>query len=144
LIAYLHEHDAGCQIAITEAGPDEGNFIGVEPFVEWCRIYDAELMRDPDVIGCALWTLGGGGWGAVNWQDALWNPKKSYSPLGDYIATVEPSVPPIEPPMPHVLEVRPINVSLQVEVDATLQRDQVHIIHANNVEVRLIDEQSGT
>jgi hypothetical protein len=87
LAAYLKARDALCPIVITEAGPDEGSYIGDDAFMEWVKAYDAGLMLDDCVIGCALWTLGGGGWQAVNYKSAL-------PLLGEYIATVEPVTPP--------------------------------------------------
>lgn len=87
LADYLRAHDALCDIVITEAGPDEGTFIGVDPFVSWCKAYDAELMQDDYILGVARWTLGGGGWQAVNYEAAL-------PALATYQATVEPITPP--------------------------------------------------
>ena len=92
LADYLKSQDALCNIVITEAGPDEGSFIGVDKFVAWAKAYDAGLMQDGYILGCALWTLGGGGWQAVNFETAL--PK-----LGEYIATVNGPTPPPPPPV---------------------------------------------
>lgn len=92
LADYLAAHDALCPIVITEAGPDQGSFIGVDKFMTWAKAYDQGLMQDRYVIGCALWTLGGGAWSKVNFSPAL--PK-----LGEYIATVTgPTVTPPPPP----------------------------------------------
>lgn len=95
LADYLKAHDALCPIVITEAGPDQGSFIGTDKFMAWCKQYDAGLMQDPYIVGCALWTLGGGAWNKVNFAPAL--PK-----LGDYIATVTGPTPPPPPPDPIV------------------------------------------
>ena len=90
LVEYLQAHDALCPIVITEAGPNEGQFIGITPFVDWCKRYDTELMKDSAIVGCALWTLGGGGWQKVNFEAAL--PE-----MAEYIATV-PDPNPVVPP----------------------------------------------
>ena len=61
-------------VAITEAAPNGGHNWGGEDFflseVTW---YDTELMRDPYVIGAALFTLGDGGgqWTGANFEAAL-------------------------------------------------------------------------
>lgn len=94
LAEYLRAHNALCPIVITEAGPSEGDYVGDTAFVNWCKAYDAGLMQDREYIkGAALWTTGGGGWSAINFQTAL-------PALANYIATVQPSAPP--PPDPQV------------------------------------------
>jgi len=96
LLRYRHLHDylvsvtAPIDVAMTEYGPSEGSYIGDAPLLSWCADIDQELMRDDYLLGTALWTLGGGGWGAVNYQTAL--PK-----LGQYIATIPPVI--VTPPV---------------------------------------------
>jgi len=88
---YLASVGAAIPIAMTEYGPSEGSFVGDAPLISWCSDIDQHLMIDDYLIGTALWTLGGGGWQAVNWQSAL--PE-----MGAYIAAVKPIAPP--PPAP--------------------------------------------
>lgn len=91
LADYLQECNCLLPIAITEFGTEV--FEGDTRFMNMIRAYDPTYMVDDRVIGCATWTLGGGGWGRSNYQTAL--PE-----LGDYIATVQPIVPP--PPDPTI------------------------------------------
>lgn len=94
LADYLRARDALCDMVVTEAGPDEGRYVGDARFMEWCKAYDAGLMQDREYMrGAALWDTGGGGWSRVNFQSA-------FPALGQYIATVQPPVPP--PPNPVV------------------------------------------
>jgi len=78
LARYLIEQGARTKIALTEFGPWEGTFEGTADFMGWCTSIDPALMQDEDMIGGALWTLGGG------WAD--------YTPampaLTEYLATV--------------------------------------------------------
>jgi hypothetical protein len=76
LYDYLIPRGADCPLVITEAGQDGGGSfvgatLGTQVFVNDIGWYDSELRKDPYVIGCATWTLGNCGWGAVNFQDAL-------------------------------------------------------------------------
>lgn len=63
---------------------------GDEAFMSAVRANDPVYMADARVLGCATWTLGGGGWAGSNFQTAL--PE-----LGDYLVSVEPIDP---PPLP--------------------------------------------
>ena len=90
LAEYLRAHDALCDIVITEAGPDEGSFIGVEAFEEWCEMYDFELMRDPYIVAAALWSMGRGAWAGVDFSSAL-------PALAEYQITVQPIEPDPDP-----------------------------------------------
>lgn len=133
LAAYLRSHNALLPFVLTEFADEPAGFRGVGQFMAWCQVIDAELMRDDYLLGAALWTLGGG------WNDyspALWNARYETSALGDYIATVEAPAPP-PPPIEHVLDVKPLNVLLQVFEDAMLPSGQAQIRHATDVEVRI-------
>ena len=54
---------------------------GDTQFMQAVRDNDPVYMDDDRVLGCATWTLGGGGWQGSNYENAL--PQ-----LGEYIATV--------------------------------------------------------
>lgn len=71
LAEYLRVRNALCDIVLTEYGPDEGTFIGVDAFINWCKMVDAELMKDDYIIGAALWTMGRGAWSGVDFSSAL-------------------------------------------------------------------------
>lgn len=71
LAEYLRVRNALCDIVLTEYGPDEGTFIGDLAFMTWCRMVDAELMKDDYIIGAALWTMGRGAWSGVDFSSAL-------------------------------------------------------------------------
>lgn len=85
LADYLSAHGALLPIAITEYGYETNP--GNAAYMQFVKANDPLYMADPRVIGCALWTLGGGGWGASNYDTML--PE-----LGEYIATVSPLTPP--------------------------------------------------
>jgi len=88
LADYLEYHSALLTIAITEYGYE--THPGDSQFMTMIRANDPIYMADPRVVGCAAWTLGGGGWGDSNFQTAL-------PALGEYIATVSPVTPPPPP-----------------------------------------------
>lgn len=89
LADYLESRGALLPIAITEWG-HETNYNDAD-YMRFVRSADPIYMVDDRVIGCALWTLGGAGWGGSNYQTML--PQ-----LGQYIATVQPVT--FEPPIP--------------------------------------------
>jgi hypothetical protein len=71
---YLYETlratNADCPLVISECGQNGGGgFVSIGPFVADFAWYDAELMRDDYVLGCAAWTLGN--WGGASFQTAL-------------------------------------------------------------------------
>ena len=84
---YLIERDAMLPIVISEWGYE--THPGDAQLMAAIRANDPLYMVDQWVEGCATWTLGGGGWGASNYERAL--PQ-----MAQYIATVPPVV--IEPP----------------------------------------------
>ncbi len=87
LADYLAAHGALLPIAITEWGFETNP--GNAEYLAFVKQIDPLYMADPRVLGCAMWTLGGGGWGASNYDTLL--PE-----LGEYIA----KVPPVEPEIP--------------------------------------------
>lgn len=87
LADYLIERDAMLPIVISEWGYE--THPGDAQLVAAIRATDPLYMADEWIEGCATWTLGGGGWGASNYERAL--PQ-----MAQYIATVPPVV--IEPP----------------------------------------------
>lgn len=92
LASYLQAQGALIPIAITEFGWEVcGN--RTAQYLEWVKRIDRIYIGDDRLKGCALWTLGGGGWGLANYQNILLQ-------LGDYIATVTAPVAPPEPPQP--------------------------------------------
>lgn len=96
LAEYLSLHNALLPIAITEWGWEVCGD-QTQAYFEWMKRVDAVYMGDDRVIGTAAWVLGGGGWGASNYQRIL--PK-----IGAYMAAVEPPAPPqpvIPPIVPH-------------------------------------------
>ena len=77
LYDFLRTQDANPQLIISECGQDAGCcFIGVDEFIADYAWYDAELIRDPFVVGCCAWTLGT--WNNANFTVAL-------PALADYI-----------------------------------------------------------
>lgn len=84
LADYLEAHGALIPIIITEYGFE--THPGDAQFMAMIRANDPIYMADRRVIGCAAWTLGGGGWQGSNYENAL--PQ-----LGEYIATVQPIEP---------------------------------------------------
>jgi murein DD-endopeptidase MepM/ murein hydrolase activator NlpD len=52
--------NARCDFVITEAGPDSGYGAGLtmQPYIDDVAKYDAEVMRDPYVLGVCLFDLG--------------------------------------------------------------------------------------
>jgi hypothetical protein len=90
LTDYLAARHALIPIAITEYG-FETYYFDDAAYMALVKDNDPEYMRHEVILGCALWTLGGGGWASANYQTML--PE-----LGEYIATVEPVEP--EPPLP--------------------------------------------
>lgn len=98
LADYLASRGSLLPIAVTEWGRETNN--NDADYMRFVRECDPLYMVDDRVIGCALWTLGGGGWGGANYQTML--PK-----LGEYIATVQPVAPPVVlPPNIPTLEER--------------------------------------
>jgi hypothetical protein len=96
LADYLEDYRALIPIAITEYGYE--TYHGTAQHMAMLEQNDPMYMRDPRVIGCADWTLGGGGWAGSNYQRDL-------PAMADYIATVAPVVvPPIDPPPDPVAE----------------------------------------
>lgn len=88
LADYLSNESALLPIAVTEWGFETNP--GNDLYMAFVQQSDPIYMVDPHVIGCALWTLGGSGWGAANYDTML--PQ-----LGEYIATVDPvAIDPIE------------------------------------------------
>jgi len=87
LADYLEQRGALLPIAVSEFLFEKHP--GDAEFMRALKLYDPIYMADPRVIGCATWTLGGGGWGDSNYERAL-------PALAEYIATV----PPIDPPPP--------------------------------------------
>ena len=85
LANYLEARSALLPIAVTEYGFE--THPGDAAFMAMIRANDPIYMSDSRVIGCATWTLGGGGWGDSNFQTAL--PQ-----LGEYIAAVAAVSPP--------------------------------------------------
>lgn len=85
LADYLESVGALLPIAISEFGSE--TYPGEVEFMRIAKAADRIYMADPRVIGAADWTLGGGGWGASNYERAL-------PALGEYIATVQPPTPP--------------------------------------------------
>lgn len=84
LADYLEAHGALIPIVITEYGFE--THPGDAQFMAMIRANEP-VYADPRIVGCATWTLGGGGWQDSNYENAL--PQ-----LAEYIATVQP----IEPP----------------------------------------------
>lgn len=84
LADYLEAQGALLPISITEYGFE--THPGDDALMEMVKQNDPIYMADDRVLGCALWTLGGGGWAGSNYQTAL-------PALGEYIATVEPLEP---------------------------------------------------
>jgi hypothetical protein len=89
LADYLADHRALIPIAITEYGYE--TYPGTAPHMSMLQRNDPPYMIDPRVIGCADWTLGGGGWAGSNYQRDL-------PAMADYIAHVAPVV--VPPPDP--------------------------------------------
>lgn len=106
LADYLAAHGALLPIAITEYGWETNE--SDARYLQFVRDNDPVYMADDRVIGCALWTLGGGGWGGSNYQQML--PQ-----LGEYIATAQ-SVPfePPEPDPPQTIEERVAALEVRV------------------------------
>ena len=74
-------------LIISECGQNGGStFPGEQTFLNDFCWYDSELMKDPYVVGAAIFTLGN--WASTNFQTAL-------PALADYIATT-----PTPPPLP--------------------------------------------
>lgn len=95
LANFLFQRGALCDIALTEFGPDEGTFIGVEKYMAWAKAIDAELMKDRYVVGAALWTIGGAGWGDANCDAILHDFKdQPLVYLDEYISAVGEIKPP--------------------------------------------------
>jgi len=84
LADYLAPRGALLPIVITEYGYE--TYPGKATYLQFVQQADPVYMADARVIGCALWTLGGGAWAGSNYADML--PE-----LGEYIATVEPIAP---------------------------------------------------
>lgn len=89
LMAYLAAHDALCDMVATECGPVEAGTFDEATFMTWAPRYDAELKKDKAVVGCALWTLGGG------WYDY----HAALPALADYIISLPAPDPEPEPTM---------------------------------------------
>jgi hypothetical protein len=92
LASYLQVRSALIPIVITEYGYE--TYPGTGAHMAMLQRNDALYMGDPDVIGCADWTLGGGGWSGSNYQRDL-------PAMAEYIANVAPVDPdPDDPPEP--------------------------------------------
>jgi hypothetical protein len=122
LYDYLFDHNALAECIITEAGQHGGStFPGVEAFIADCGWYDAELQRDPYIVGAAMWTLGGlREWAGANIQAAV-------PTLADYLIAHkddEPTPPPPPPPVESVPYVVKVNLLPQ---DATLA-EKIHVV----------------
>lgn len=83
---YLVARGAMLPVVISEWGFE--THPGDARLMDAVREHDPLYMADDWIEGCATWTLGGGGWGASNYERAL--PQ-----MAQYIATV----PPVEPPV---------------------------------------------
>lgn len=83
LADYLIERGAMLPIVISEWGFE--THPGDTQLMAAVNAYDPTYMIDSWVEGCATWTLGGGGWGASNYENAL--PR-----LAQYIAAVPPVI----------------------------------------------------
>jgi hypothetical protein len=128
LYRYLQSQNAEIPIAITECGENGGGgFVGAGRLIEDLSFCDQRWMADPYLIGAAFWTLG-------NWEGA--NIQSALPALADYI--IAHPTPIITPPTAHTLDVTPTNVSVSVEVDATLAPSMVQIRRASNVTVRIV------
>lgn len=110
LADYLQERNCLLPIVIGEWGWETCEN-KANKYLEWVKAHDATYMQDDRIVGCALWTLGGRGWGGSNYQTIL--PQ-----LGDYIATVSapvtPPAPPVTPPQPVTIEERLTEVERRV------------------------------
>jgi len=85
----LIPNQADPPLIITECAPDCGfDFPGVSPLVDDLAWYDAELRRDPYVVGAAVFTLGN--WANSNFQAAL-------PALAEMVATTPADPPPHQP-----------------------------------------------
>ena len=82
---YLVARGAMLPLVISEWGYE--THPGDTQLLDTVRRYDTLYMSDEWVEGCATWTLGGGGWGASNYERAL-------TQLAQHIATVAPVTPP--------------------------------------------------
>jgi len=124
LYDYLIDHDAFVECIITEAGQSGGaQFVGVEPFIEDYAWYDAELQRDPYILGAAAWTLGQTqGWSSSNIQDAL-------PALADYIIA-HPESPP--PPLPPPIESVPYIVTANLLPQDTALTEAHHVVEVTH------------
>jgi hypothetical protein len=91
LADYLEDYRALIPIVITEYGYE--TYPGTSQHMAMLTQNDPLYMRDPRVIGCADWTLGGGGWAGSNYQRDL-------PAMADYIAHVAPVVVPPPDPEP--------------------------------------------
>jgi len=88
----LEDYRALIPIVITEYGYE--TYPGSAQHMAMLTRNDPLYMSDERVIGCADWTLGGGGWAGSNYERDL-------PAMADYIANVAPvevEPPPIEPP----------------------------------------------
>ncbi len=99
LADYLTAHGSLIPIAVTEYGW-ETCANQEQKYLAWVKANDTQYIGDDRVMGCALWTLGGRGWGMSNYQNVL--PQ-----LGEYIATVQPPAPLPDPePVTKTIEQR--------------------------------------
>jgi hypothetical protein len=89
LAEYLEDYRALIPIAVTEYGFE--TYPGYLQHMGMLTSNDPLYMADPRVVGCADWTLGGGGWAGSNYQADL-------PAMADYIANVAPVV--VPPPDP--------------------------------------------
>ncbi len=80
LAKYLEDYRALIPIVITEYGYE--TYPQSATFLNMIRNNDPLYMADERVLGCATWTLGGGGWQGSNFE-------KDLEALGEYISSVE-------------------------------------------------------
>lgn len=114
---YLVAHGAACDFALTEFGPEEAWFPGVPLFMNWCVDIDQDLMKDHYLVGAALWTLGGAGWQAVNFEKALHDFTDSEQVyLDEYIAKINSIPVPPEPDIQLVTLTPPTGEPVQMTV----------------------------
>lgn len=131
LADYLQMQNALIPIAITEwlfeTHPGDSAFLSA------LAQYDQVYMPDSRVMGCATWTLGGGGWGGSNYQNAL-------IPMGDYIASVAPVVTP-----PPATEPREFDHWLDTDTGQVLGTlPDVTLVASRNMNIKAITRPKST
>jgi len=97
-LSWLQSRGINLRIAITEAGQYGGyGFHGVECMIEDLTWYAGEIRKNPQVIGCAWWTLGD--WNGANCEDGL-PTLKTWAEA--HPSSTEPPAPPAPPVSDHV------------------------------------------